>query len=89
MNEFLLNDLLEEALEVMRELVHPNAMHEALRVCILAVLEKKNEDRVKFNALLVGLHNCGLLSCEQVREKASCRNWLIHCLVLCGVVCRL
>ncbi|CAE7551919.1 EIF4G1 [Symbiodinium microadriaticum] len=66
MNEFFLNDMLDEAVEVMRELVHPNAMHEALRACIQAILEKKAEDRVKFNAFLGGLYASGLLSGEQV-----------------------
>lgn len=66
MNEFFLNDILDEAVEVMRELVHPNAMHEAIRATIVAILEKKDTDRVKFNIFLVGMFSSGLLSTEQV-----------------------
>ena len=80
-----MNDMLEEAVEVMRELVHPNAMHEALRVCIMAILEKKQEDRVKFNTFLVGLYSSGLLSGEQVgREWTALQIKLLISSVLCG-----
>jgi hypothetical protein len=66
MNEYFLNDLLDEAVEVMRELVHPNAMNEAVRATIVTILEKKDTERVKYNVFLTGLFSSGLLSAEQV-----------------------
>eukprot|EP00341_Mesodinium_pulex_P005202 CAMPEP_0116969080 /NCGR_PEP_ID=MMETSP0467-20121206/51684_1 /TAXON_ID=283647 /ORGANISM="Mesodinium pulex, Strain SPMC105" /LENGTH=234 /DNA_ID=CAMNT_0004659613 /DNA_START=1 /DNA_END=706 /DNA_ORIENTATION=+ len=65
MNEFFLNDMLDEAVEVMRELVHPNAMGEALRGSIVAILEKKDLEREKYNKFLTGLVSSGHLSGEQ------------------------
>ena len=67
MNEYFLNDLLEEAVDVMKEKVHPNASGEAVRILIRAVLEKKDIERKKFNIFLPALHTCGLVSKEQVR----------------------
>lgn len=66
MNEYFLNDLLDEAIEVMKESVHPNACGEAVRCLIRAVLEKKDIDRKKFNIFLPALYTTGLLSKEQV-----------------------
>lgn len=66
MNEFFLNDLLDEAIEVMKELVDPNAMGVALKSLIRAVLEKKSSERTKFNVLIQGFYTKGILSQEQV-----------------------
>lgn len=67
MNEYFLNDLLEEAVDVMKEKVHPNASGEAVRILIRAVLEKKDIERKKFNVFLPALYTSGLVSKEQVR----------------------
>jgi hypothetical protein len=67
MNEYFLNDLLDEAVDVMKEKVHPNASGEAVRILIRAVLEKKDLDRKKFNIFLPALYTSGgFLSKEQV-----------------------
>lgn len=66
MNEYFLNDILEEAVDVMKESVHPNACGEAVRVLIRAVLDKKDVERRKFNIFLPALYTSGLLSKEQV-----------------------
>jgi hypothetical protein len=66
MNEYFLNDLLEEAVEVMKETVHPNAGAEAVRVLIRTVLEKKDTERKKFNIFLPALFTSGVFGQEQV-----------------------
>jgi hypothetical protein len=71
MNEFILNDMLEEAIEVMRELIHPNGMHEALRATIMAILEKRDADRVKYNVFVTGLVSSGLLTDEETVKGLS------------------
>mmetsp|Transcript_6649 Transcript_6649/g.10038 ORF Transcript_6649/g.10038 Transcript_6649/m.10038 type:complete len:950 (-) Transcript_6649:189-3038(-) len=65
MNEYFLNDLLDEAVEVMRELVHPNSMSHVVKGTIHAVLERKDAERKKFNVFLPGLYTHGALSSEQ------------------------
>lgn len=66
MNEYFLNDLLDEAVDVMKESVHPNAGGEAVRILIKAVLEKKDSERKKFNVFLPALYTSGLLTKNQV-----------------------
>jgi len=67
MNEFFLNDLVTEAIEVMKDLVHPNSMGNIIRAMIRVVLEKKATERAKFNLLLQSFYTAGsgLLSSEQ------------------------
>jgi hypothetical protein len=71
MNEYFLNDLLDEAVEVMKETVHPNAGAEAIRILIRTVLEKKDSERNKFNIFLPALFSSGLFGQEQVLHRCS------------------
>jgi hypothetical protein len=71
MNEYFLNDLLDEAVEVMKETVHPNAGAEAIRILIRTVLEKKDSERNKFNIFLPALFASGLFGQEQVLHRCS------------------
>jgi len=67
MNEFFLNDLVTEAIDVMKELVHPNGMGDVIRAMIRAVLEKKPAERTKFNILVASFFTAGngLLTTDQ------------------------
>lgn len=59
MNEYFLNDLVTEAIEVMKDLVHPNSMGQVIRAMIRAVMEKKPTERAKFNILLQSFYTAG------------------------------
>ena len=59
--EFLLNGLLDEAMEVLKELVHPNGMKDVVRCLLNVVVEKKKEDVEKFYPFIPAMYSCGIL----------------------------
>ena len=59
--EFLLNGLLTEAMEVLKELVHPYGMKDVIRCLFNFVVEKKIEEVEKFFPFIPAMHTCSLL----------------------------
>jgi hypothetical protein len=66
--EYFLNGLDTEAVEVLKELVHPDGMKDVVKSCIFFVFEKKSEEREKLCALFISLFSSGFLTTEQAKR---------------------
>lgn len=70
-NEYYSNDLVEELVDVLKELVHPNGMWKAVHATMHAVMGLNEANRKKYNALLPKLYEHDVLSREQTVKGVS------------------